>query len=68
MKITTSSEVVRAILQAIETNIVSQGVAMQCKITHEFKGDTAWIKFKPKKKIKPEDWFWFGFFVREYKD
>lgn len=68
MKITAQPHIINAILEALETCTAGIGIAMRCDITHEIKGTNSWIEITEKQGIilKPADWFWFGYYLREY--
>ena len=61
-------KILSVIDEAIATNIYAQGIAMRCNIRKGTNKGKAYIEFIPKagETIKPEDWFWFGYYLREY--
>lgn len=61
-------KILSVIDEAIITNIYAQGIAFRCKIRKGINKGKAYIEFTPKpgETIKPEDWFWFGYYLREY--
>ncbi|MGJ1362910.1 hypothetical protein ACR79B_20640 [Sphingobacterium spiritivorum] len=61
-------KIVEIIDEAIATNIYAQGIAMRCDVVKGTNKGREYIEFipKPGEKIKPEDWFWFGYYLREY--
>lgn len=64
MKISAEAEVVKAIKEALETNLYTQGIARKCDMIISDKS----IEFVPKEELTSKDWFWLGYFVREYID
>lgn len=62
MKITAQAHIIQAILESLTTNVFAQGISMRCKIVQT---ETT-VEFIPFEKIDPQDWFWLGYFVREY--
>ncbi|MGJ1431559.1 hypothetical protein ACR79M_08280 [Sphingobacterium spiritivorum] len=61
-------KIVQIIDEAIATNIYAQGIAMRCDVVKGINKGREYIEFTPKpgETIKPEDWFWFGYYLREY--
>ncbi|MEJ5055710.1 hypothetical protein [Sphingobacterium sp. MYb382] len=64
MKISAEADVVKAIKEALETNLYTQGIASRCEVVITDKG----VEFIPKEELTAKDWFWLGYFVREYID
>ncbi|MEJ5054578.1 hypothetical protein [Sphingobacterium sp. MYb382] len=64
MKISAETAVVKAIIEALSSNIYTQGIAAKCEVIITDKS----IEFIPKEELTPRDWFWLGYFVREYMD
>ncbi|MBE8712514.1 hypothetical protein C4F49_02315 [Sphingobacterium sp. KB22] len=62
MKITAQPQIIKAILESLTTNVSAQGISMRCKIVQT---ETT-VEFIPLEKVTPQDWFWLGYFVREY--
>jgi len=70
MKISAQKHIIEAILDALETNIHALGIAQKCEISTGESGVTYFISLVPKQEneISARDWFWLGYFVREYMD
>ncbi|SEK25264.1 hypothetical protein [Parapedobacter koreensis] len=68
MKIVAPSYVIIAILEAMETNSSGIGFAETCEFDYKIDGDENYIVFTAKEgvNLEPKDWFWLGYFVREY--
>lgn len=70
MKINAPDHIITSILEALETNIMGKGIALRCEVTSKINGKSGHVEFIPKEGevINPTDWFWLGFYVREYVD
>ena len=64
MKISVEKDVVKAIIEALENNMYTKGIAAKCDVIIQ----DGSVEFIPKEELKANDWFWLGYFIREYLD
>ncbi|SMG32538.1 hypothetical protein SAMN05660862_2267 [Sphingobacterium psychroaquaticum] len=62
MKISGKAEIINVIKEAIESNLYSNAFAAKCEVIIT---ETS-IEFIPNSSLSDKDWFYFGYFVREY--
>jgi len=72
VKITAQQNIIKGIQEAMKSNIYGIALLMKMDIETgcEADGYNYWIRFtiKDNETLTAKDWFWFGYFTREYID